>query len=214
VIGRTRPSSIATRARRDLPERLLPDHGEHGQREPVSDARGQGDGVLGRPGQRPQLPRHQVDDVVRDLGALDAGEVDAPGAGGMVELEEAVGVQRFQELGGEERVPSGLAEHKLGEGIGVAVVASQGVPDEEPRVVTPEVREDDLHRALASASRPGPSSAGGRATKVAVVLIRRGCGRCGSMRRPRRLASRPCRSSRKTTSGCSGARAPRKFSSA
>ncbi len=84
---------------------------------------------------------HEVDDVVRVPERVDRGEVPAPARAGCVR-EDAVVVQRPDELLDEERVAAGLRLHRVGER--PAVAALEAVREHLEQVRARERGEDDV----------------------------------------------------------------------
>ena len=133
-------------------DRLGADGGERTQVEPVSDARGELERLLGRGRQPPDPRRHQVDHVVGHFLAADGRKIEAPVPGLVVEGDEPLLMQGPEELRDEKRITGGLREDKVGQWSGLGGVGVQRVRDELAEVCSRQRTESDLvHR------RPAPN---------------------------------------------------------
>ncbi len=80
----------------------------------------------------PDLARHEVDDVVGDRAPPDAVELPCPGA--LLEAEQALRVERAQELPHEERVALGPIEHHAGQRLDVVAGRGERVREQRDHV--------------------------------------------------------------------------------
>ena len=192
---------------------IAPQHVRH--RSAVDDAPdvgGQRQGLLRLTGQLAELGHHQIRDVVgRALGA-DARHVPGPAAGGTIEGDQPLRIQRRQEVNGEERIAAGLLAHQSRQGGGLRRRAMDGVGDEPVHRARGQRPDGDLPHDGAAArgacrgSPPRGCAAGTSSVREAPMSST--CRVSGSVARSATrfelAASTHCRSSRKRVRGCSG----------
>ena len=111
--------------------RFFADHGQRLEVERGAETRGERERALSLRRQPLDLPRHQVDDVVRHHRAGDPLEGEAPVPALGIESEQPILLERLQELDHEERVPVGLPHDQLGERLHLGEIPMERVVDEQ-----------------------------------------------------------------------------------
>ena len=104
-------------------------------------------------GKPPQLPGHEIHDVVGVALGADAIDVPSPGGRDGVEREQPLLGQRGEELDREERIAAGLLVHQLRQRLRALRLAMQGIGDEPADIVESESGASTISCTRASASR-------------------------------------------------------------
>ena len=114
----------------------------------IGSGRGKRQGALSLGREALDLPRHEVDDVVRHCRSYNGIHLKNPEAAVVVELEQPFLTQRLQELLHEERVSISFLQNQTGERLGLLEFSMEGVADQESKISKSQrIQEEALYRS-------------------------------------------------------------------